>query len=56
MEIGYTLLGEGGYLLSYPSKTTEIIKKISEINGKFNKWQPEVNPIRMEAQLEEYES
>jgi hypothetical protein len=38
-DVGYTLLGEGGALLRYPNKANEIIKKITEINQKFYKWQ-----------------
>lgn len=49
MEIGYTLLGEGGSLLSQPIKTADIIRKITEINYKFYKWQTEV-PIAMPIQ------
>jgi hypothetical protein len=37
-EIGYTLLGEGGFLLSYPNKAAYFLPIIGEINKKFNKW------------------
>lgn len=38
VEVGYLLLGEGGFLLRYPAKADAVIARIIQIHGKFNKW------------------
>jgi hypothetical protein len=38
VEVGYTLLGEGGFLMKYPAKVQTVMERIIEINVRFNKW------------------
>lgn len=38
IELGYTLLGEGGHLMRYPSKVDAVLQRIIQIHDKFNKW------------------
>jgi hypothetical protein len=36
--VGYTLLGEGGFLMKYPNRVEGLLGTIGEIYEKFNKW------------------
>lgn len=50
MQIGCTLLGEGGYLLKYPNKATDILNKLIAINQKFNKWNGSAAPKQLSSE------
>lgn len=52
--MGFTLLGEGGFLLKYPNKATEILNRLIAINMKFNKWkEPSREPVTKHLSSEE---
>lgn len=38
MEIGWTLLAEGGALCRYPNKSAEVLSLMMEVNNKFYRW------------------